>query len=182
MIHDVDRGLAVLDADVDVQAEDEVGARHQLHVFDDVLVALVGVDFLDAPIAERMGGPGREPQPVFPGQAHHVAPQCLYFRLGFLDVFADRGAYLDDGLVQFGLDALLQEELALFQNFGVNVRSQIAGDRIDCLILLFNPDGKGRRHRSTNAGDSSGYFSSLARKWEVRAGTPAGVEDSIAIS
>ena len=104
------------------------------------------MDFLDPPIAERVGGTGGEPKAVLPRQAHHVAPQFLYFRLGFLDVFADRGAYLDYGLVQFGFDALLEDELAFFQNFGVDMRPQIAGDGIDCLILLFNPDGKGRPH------------------------------------
>ncbi len=41
-VHDVDRGVAILDADVDVQAEDQVRARHQLHVFHHLLVALVG--------------------------------------------------------------------------------------------------------------------------------------------
>ena len=33
--------LAVLDADVDVEAEDQVRARHVLQVLDDLVVALV---------------------------------------------------------------------------------------------------------------------------------------------
>ena len=39
LVHDVDRRLAVVDADVDVQAEDQVRPRHLLQVFDDLLVA-----------------------------------------------------------------------------------------------------------------------------------------------
>ena len=37
IVHDLDGDLAVLDADVDVQAEDQVGARDQLHLLDDLL-------------------------------------------------------------------------------------------------------------------------------------------------
>lgn len=99
VVHQVDRGLAVLDPDVHVQAEDQIGARDELHVFHNVFVALVGVDFLDAPIPERMSGPGREAQPVLAGQAHHVAPQLFYFKLGFFDVLANVGAHFRDRLV-----------------------------------------------------------------------------------
>ena len=42
VIHQLDRGLAVFNANVHVQPEDQVGPRHQLQVFDNVLVALVG--------------------------------------------------------------------------------------------------------------------------------------------
>ena len=41
------------------------------------------------------------------------------------------------------LHALLEKHLALRQNFGMNVRPQIARHRIDRLILLFDPDGEG---------------------------------------
>jgi hypothetical protein len=42
LIHQVDGRLAVFDADVHVQAEDEVRAGHELHVLDHLQVALVG--------------------------------------------------------------------------------------------------------------------------------------------
>ena len=54
MIHHVDRGLAIFDADVHVQAEDQIGAGHQLQVLHDVFVALVGMNFLSAPVREGM--------------------------------------------------------------------------------------------------------------------------------
>ena len=36
LIHDVDRGLAVRNPDVDVQPEDQIGPGEQLHVLDDL--------------------------------------------------------------------------------------------------------------------------------------------------
>jgi hypothetical protein len=41
-VHDADGGFAVFDADVDVEAEDEVGAGDELEIFDDLVVARVG--------------------------------------------------------------------------------------------------------------------------------------------
>ena len=138
VIHHVNRGLAVLDADVHVQSEDEIGARHQLHVFDDILVAIVGIDLLHAPVGKGMRGGGGEAQAILASQANHVAAQFLQLVLGVLDVGADRGADFDDRLVHLGLDALLKDELALLDDLGMNVRAQIAGFRIDGLVFLFD--------------------------------------------
>ena len=67
-VHQLDRGLAILHADVDVQSEDQVGARHHLQVLHDGLVAVVGVDLLLAPVREGMGAAGRQAQAVLPRQ------------------------------------------------------------------------------------------------------------------
>ena len=75
VIHHVDRRLAILDADVHVQAENQVRARHQLHVFDDLVVALVGIDVLRAPVGKRMRRAGGQPQAVLLRQLDHVAAQ-----------------------------------------------------------------------------------------------------------
>ena len=45
-VEDVDQRLLVLEADVDVQAEDHVGARHDLQVLQDAPVYLANVDLL----------------------------------------------------------------------------------------------------------------------------------------
>ena len=185
MIHHVDRGLAVLDADVHVQAENQIGARHQLHVLDDVLVALVGMNLLRAPVAETDASPPDASRRPFSRASRTMSRRSFFTSaLASLMLLQTDGAHLDDGLVHLRLYPLLQDHLALFQNFGVNMRPQIAGHGIDCLIFLFNSDGKSRRHRSTNAGDSSGYVSSsLASKWEVRAGNPPPAwQDSITMS
>ena len=57
------------------------------------------------------------------------------------------GPDLDHRLVHLGLHPLLQEQLALFDDLRVDVRAQIARDRIDGLIFLFDPDGESRQHK-----------------------------------
>ena len=62
------------------------------------------------------------------------------FVVGFLDVLADPGADLHHGLVHFGLDPLFQDHPALLHDLRVDVRTKIARDRIDGLVLLFDSD------------------------------------------
>jgi len=40
--------------------------------------------------------------------------------------------------VHFGLDALLQAQLAVLKHLGLDVGAQVAGGRIDGLVFLFN--------------------------------------------
>ena len=68
-IHDADRGFTVFDADVHMEAEDEVGAGDELEIFDDLMVARVGIDFLGAPVGEGMRGAGDEFELSVRGQA-----------------------------------------------------------------------------------------------------------------
>ena len=137
-VHDADGGFAVLDADVDVQAEDEVGAGDELQVFDDLGVAGVGVDLLDAPVGEGMGGAGDEDEAVLFGEGDHIAAEVEEIFLSVLDGLADAGADLDDGLVHLGLDALFEAELALGEHLGRDVRAEIAGFGVDGLVFLFD--------------------------------------------
>ena len=58
--------------------------------------------------------------------------------LGVLDVVADAGADLDDGLMHLGLDALFEAELALGQHLGGDVRAEIAGLGVYGLVFLFD--------------------------------------------
>ena len=145
-VHDADGGFAVFDADVDVEAEDEVGAGDELEVFDDLGVARVGIDLLDAPVGEGMGGAGDEDEVVLFGEGDHVAAEVEEVFLGVLDVAADAGADLDDGLVHLGLDALFEAELALGEHLGRDVRAQIAGHRVDGLVFLFDAEREGWAH------------------------------------
>ena len=109
MVHHVDRNFAVLNAHMHVQAENQIGSGHQLHVFHNILVALVRMNFLHAPVGKRMGRSRRQSQPVFPGQPDHVATQLLDFSLAVLDVDAHRGPDFDDRLVHLSFHALLQQ-------------------------------------------------------------------------
>ena len=140
LVHQVNAGFAILDADVHVQAEDQVRARHELHVLDDLQVALVGIDVLDAPVREWMRRAGAEQQAVVLGERHHRAPQVEDVGARLFHVAADAGPDLDDRLVHLGLDALVELPLALGNDLGVDVRAEIKRDRIDRLVFLFDAD------------------------------------------
>lgn len=88
-------GFRVLDADVDVEPEDEVRPGNHLHVFNDGVVSSVGIDILRAPIGEGMGGGGGEAKVVLVGQMDEVGAEQFDFQSGFLDVAADGGAHFD---------------------------------------------------------------------------------------
>jgi hypothetical protein len=66
--------------------------------------------------------------------------------LGFLDIAADASAGLDDRLVHFGLDALGEHGLALFDHFHADVRAEVASFRIDGLIFLLDADAQAGLH------------------------------------
>ena len=164
LIHQVNQRLAVLDADVDVQAEDQVGARDDLHVLDDLQVALVGVDVLHAPVGERMRGAGDELQAVLLGERDHLPAQVAQIRRRFLDGLADARADLDHRLVHLGLHAFVQLPLALFEDLHLDVRAQVERDGIDRLVFLLDPEGEGRRL----------HWSSASQRCASRRGRPRG--------
>jgi len=115
-----------------------IGAGDELEVLDDLGVAGIGVDLLDAPVGEGMGGSGDEEEIVLFGEGNHVAAEVEEVLLRDLDVAADAGADFDDRLMHLGLDALFEAELALGEHLGGDVRAQIAGFRVDCLVLFFD--------------------------------------------
>jgi hypothetical protein len=137
-VHDADGGFAVFDADVDVEAEDEVGAGYELKVFDDLGVAGIGIDLLNTPVCEGVSGARDEEEVVLFGERDHVAAEVEEILLSDLNALADAGADLDDGLVHLGLDALFETKFALGEHLGRDMRAQVAGLRVDCLVLLFN--------------------------------------------
>ena len=137
-VHDADGGFAVFDADVDVEAEDEVGAGDELEVFDDLGVAGIGVDLLDAPVGEGMGCAGDEDEAVLFREGDHVAAEVEEVFLGYVNVAADAGADLDDGLMHLGFDALFEAELALGEHLRRDVRTEISGFGVDGLVFLFD--------------------------------------------
>ena len=54
LIHDLDRGLALGNPDVDVQPKNEIGPGQQPHVLDDRFIALAFGDELIVPMRKRM--------------------------------------------------------------------------------------------------------------------------------
>ena len=116
--------------------QNQVGPRHQLQVFNNVLVADVLRDFLYPPVGKRMSRRRSQPQAIFAGQGNHVPAQLFHFFLGVFDVAANRSSDFDQQTVHLGLHPLLQQQLALFDNFRVDVGTQIARDRINGLIFF----------------------------------------------
>ena len=146
LVHQLDEGLTVLDADVHVEAEDEVRPRHQLHVLHDLEVAGIRIDVLLAPVGERMGGAGDEEQPVVLCQAHHRPPQVDDVLTRLANRPAHAGAHLDHGLMHLGLDALVELPLALRHDLGVDVRAEVERLGVECLVFLLDADGERRGH------------------------------------
>jgi hypothetical protein len=88
-----------------------------------------------------MGCAGDQDEAVLLRQLHHFAAEVGDGFLRLFDVVADAGADFDDGLVHLGLDALFEAELSLGEHFGLDVGAQVAGDRVDGLIFLFDAAG-----------------------------------------
>ena len=124
----------------------EIRARDRLHVLDDLQVALVGVDVLDAPVGERMRRAGGEQQAVLFGEPDRLPAQVDDVLARLADRAAHASADLDHRLVHLGLHLLLQLQLSLRDELGVDVRSQIVGLRIDRLVFLLDAEREGGRH------------------------------------
>ena len=129
-----------------MEAEDEIGACDELEIFDDLVIARVGIDLLGAPIGEGMGGAGDELEVVVAGELDHFAAEFVDVFAGFVDVATDTRADFDDRGMHLGLDAFLQTELALRKHLGFDVGAEVARDRVDGLVLLFNAEREGWTH------------------------------------
>src|ERR1700730_8593828 len=147
MIHHLDQDLAILDADVHVQPENEVGPGHQLHIFDNILVALTRRKFLRAPVRKRMRRRRGQPQPILPRQADHVPAQALQFFPSFLNIGANRRPHLHHRLVHLRLDPFLQDQFALLDDLGMDMRPKIPSLGIDGLIFFFDSQRECWLHR-----------------------------------
>ena len=66
------------------------------------------------------------------------AAQFGYIAARFLDVFADAGADFDDRLMHLGLDMLLEEQAAFFDDFELDVGTKVESIGIDGLVLFFD--------------------------------------------
>src|ERR1051325_989246 len=62
-------------------------------------------------------------------------------RARVLDGITNLSTQLDNGLVHLGLDLLLEHDLPALEDF-LNMRTQLAGVRIDNRELLFNAESK----------------------------------------
>src|ERR1035437_1855614 len=117
-------------------------ARDSLHILDNRVVALIGINFLFSPIGKRMRVSSGEAQTVFARQSDDGAAKLTNFFARLLNVVANARADLDHALMHLGLYRFLELDLALSNDLGINVRAQIARHRIDGLILFLDTDGE----------------------------------------
>ena len=154
-VHDVDLGFSVFDADVDMEAEDEVGPGQVLHLVHDVLVARAVRDLLVLPVADGVGARGHDAHPARLGHGDERAPEVLHRVARVGDVLAHRRAHLHHAAVQLGLDLVAQVR-ARGQHL-LDVALQLAGLGIDELELFLDAQGEAGRHD----GFSSKYSAAL---------------------
>jgi hypothetical protein len=66
-----------------------------------------------------------------------------------------RAWFINWRLVHLSLNPFLQKQFSFFDNLGVDMRAQVARNRIYGLVFLFDPDGESRKH---GYGPSGGWL------------------------
>jgi hypothetical protein len=79
---------------------------------------------------------------VLARQADHLPAQIEEIFASLLDRPANHGADFDYGLMHLGFDTLSKTPLPFGQHLCRDMRAQVARNRIDGLILLFNSDSE----------------------------------------
>src|SRR5690349_17545668 len=107
---------------------------------------------------ERMSAGSDNLQSVFAHQTRNDTAQVCDIGSRFFYVVADSGAHFDHRLDHFRFDLLTEQHLALFQNFR-DMRTQLAGVRINNLKLFLNTECELLEHASGNSLLSDGSSS-----------------------
>ena len=152
-IERVDQELAILDADVDVRAEDQQPLRQLAHVRPHAQVALQWRDLLIDPRRKWMGARGGDLEPVPGHQFQDLSPQSHQLGARLRRRVANLSPDFDNRLVQLRL-YLRQHQVIAAQDFR-DVRFQLAGLGVDDLVLLLDPQGERwglHRASTTNVG------------------------------
>jgi hypothetical protein len=139
-VRGVDQEVAILDADVNVRAEDQQLTREVLHRVLRADVALERRDLLIGPVRERMRARGGDLEPASAGELHDAAPELHELMPHFGGRTTDRGPDLDDGLVQLGLHLPHHQVIVLEDLRDVGLKLTRLG--IDDLVFLFDADGE----------------------------------------
>src|SRR4029077_14640309 len=89
LIHHVDGGFALGNADVHVQTEDEIRARELLHILNNFLITLAFGDELISPMRKRMGAARCDFQPAAVRESRKFASQIDDVSAGIDNRLAD---------------------------------------------------------------------------------------------
>ena len=140
LVHDLDPLLAVGDADMHVQPEDEELADDVLQLLLEDLVPLLLGDLLLLPVRERVRAGGHEPQAIAPQEGRERAAGVRDLPAGLAHVGANARADLDHRLHHLGLHPLLE-----IRTRGAQERPAVALQlpvAIDDLELFLDADGE----------------------------------------
>ncbi len=140
LVHHVDPQVRILDADVDVHAEDEQALRQIGHLFELLDVALLDGDVLSAPHREGVRAGRRDRQAILVRYVAGRRAQADELGARLPHVLADLRADLDLRLHQLRLDLVVEDHPALIEEL-LDVRGQLPGLGIDDLVLLLDADG-----------------------------------------
>src|SRR5690348_5926544 len=99
---------------------------------------------------ERMSTGSDNLQSLFAHQTRNDTAQVCDIGSSFFYVFADSGAHFDHRLDHFRFDLLTEQHLAFFQDFR-DMRTQLAGVRINNLKLFLNTECELLEHASGNS-------------------------------
>jgi hypothetical protein len=155
VVHRLDGRLGVGDADVHVAAEHHLLAEGLPVVLGQVPVAGLVGRHLVPPVRERVGAGGGQAQALPHGRLDQRPPAVPDRVADLAQGGADGRVHLHLGAVQLGLDVVAQLGLGLGQDQPGD-RAQLAGRRVDELVLLLDPDAERLaqpprpRSRSTN--------------------------------
>jgi hypothetical protein len=118
-----------------------VGSRRLPVVVGQVVVAGLVGHRLVAPVRERVGAGGGDPQALVPGRLDQGPAGVADGLADRVEGGAHRGVHLHHRAVQLGLDVVAQLGLGLGQD-PAGHRTQLAGDRVDELVLLLDAEGE----------------------------------------
>ena len=137
-IHRVDHEIAVLDAHVDVRAEDQIPLGDLLQVLSQTDVALDRRDVLLLPGREGVSARGHDREPLLGYPAADEAAHTQDFLARFTHIAADLACRFHTGLVKLRMNLLARLFITL-ENLG-DERREFAGLRMDDLVFLFDPE------------------------------------------
>ena len=137
-VHRVDHEVPILDAHVDVGAEDQVPLGDLLQILPQPDVALDRRDVLLVPGREGVGARGHDGEPLLGDLAADEAPHAQDFLARLPHIPADLAGRLHAGLVKLRVNLLARLQVT-FEDLG-DERREFAGLRMDDLVFLFDPE------------------------------------------
>ena len=125
LIHDVNGAVAIRNADVHVQSEDEIGASELLHVLDNFLISLALSNELIAPVRKWVCAHRSNLEAAAAREFCKFGAQLDNMRTRIDYRLANFSAELNDRLVHLRFDLLFEHDFPALENL-LDMRAQLA--------------------------------------------------------